>query len=136
MARAGSGNRGTTGAHLAVALLLLMPLVLGYRFDAAVMAPLAERHSATWAMGSITAFIALMNNADAVMRDLSATTKVGSGGAPIAPSTGSSSRSTSALTSTTSTGSRRPPRRRTVSHGGGGRRWTRTAALCPEFRSW
>src|SRR3954447_21527220 len=74
-------------AHLAVALLLPMPIVLGYRFDAAVMAELAERHRATWAMGSITAFIALMNNADAVERDLSAITKVGSGGAPIAPST-------------------------------------------------
>jgi long-chain acyl-CoA synthetase len=74
-------------AHLAVALLLPMPLVLGYRFDAAVMAELAERHRATWAMGSITAFIALMNNPDAVKRDLSAMTKVGSGGAPIAPST-------------------------------------------------
>jgi long-chain acyl-CoA synthetase len=74
-------------AHLAVSLLLPMPLVLGYRFDAAVMAELAERHRATWAMGSITAFIALMNNADAVKRDLSAMTKVGSGGAPIAPST-------------------------------------------------
>ncbi|HYX93646.1 MAG TPA: AMP-binding protein [Geodermatophilus sp.] len=74
-------------AHLGVALLLPMPLVLGYRFEAAVMAELAERHRATWAMGSITAFIALMNNADAVKRDLSAMTKVGSGGAPIAPST-------------------------------------------------
>jgi long-chain acyl-CoA synthetase len=74
-------------AHLAVALLLPMPIVLGYRFDPAVMAELAERHRATWAMGSITAFIALMNNADAVERDLSAMTKVGSGGAPIAPST-------------------------------------------------
>jgi long-chain acyl-CoA synthetase len=74
-------------AHLAVALLLPMPLVLGYRFDPAVMAELAERHRATWAMGSITAFIALMNNADAVKRDLSAMTRVGSGGAPIAPST-------------------------------------------------
>jgi len=74
-------------AHLGVALLLPMPLVLGYRFDAAVMAELAERHRATWAMGSITAFIALMNNAEAVKRDLSAMTKVGSGGAPIAPST-------------------------------------------------
>jgi long-chain acyl-CoA synthetase len=74
-------------AHLAVALLLPMPLVLGYRFDAAVMAELAERHRATWAMGSITAFIALMNNPDAVKRDLSSMTKVGSGGAPIAPST-------------------------------------------------
>jgi long-chain acyl-CoA synthetase len=38
-------------------------------------------------MGSITAFIALMNNSDAVKRDLSAMSKVGSGGAPIAPST-------------------------------------------------
>src|SRR4051812_34101427 len=74
-------------AHLGVALLLPMPLVLGYRFDPAVMAELAERHRATWAMGSITAFIALMNNPDAVKRDLSAMTKVGSGGAPIAPST-------------------------------------------------
>jgi long-chain acyl-CoA synthetase len=74
-------------AHLGVALLLPMPLVLGYRFDPAVMAELAERHRATWAMGSITAFIALMNNADAVKRDLSAMTKVGSGGAPIAPPT-------------------------------------------------
>jgi long-chain acyl-CoA synthetase len=74
-------------AHLAVALLLPMPLVLGYRFDPAVMAELAERHRATWAMGSITAFIALMNNPDAVKRDLSAMTKIASGGAPIAPST-------------------------------------------------
>jgi len=74
-------------AHLGVALLLPMPLVLGYRFDPAVMAELAERHRATWAMGSITAFIALMHNAEAVKRDLSAMTKVASGGAPIAPST-------------------------------------------------
>jgi long-chain acyl-CoA synthetase len=41
-------------AHLAVALLVPMPLVLGYRFEAAAMAQLAERHRATWAMGSIT----------------------------------------------------------------------------------
>ncbi len=38
-------------------------------------------------MGSITAFISLMHNPDACKRDLSAMTKVGSGGAPIAPST-------------------------------------------------
>jgi long-chain acyl-CoA synthetase len=74
-------------AHLAVSLLLPMPLVLGYRFDPAVMAELAERHRATWAMGSITAFIALMNNPEAAGRDLSAMTKIASGGAPIAPST-------------------------------------------------
>jgi long-chain acyl-CoA synthetase len=74
-------------AHLAVALLVPMPLVLGYRFEPAVMAELAERHRATWAMGSITAFISLMNNTEAVKRDLSAMTKIASGGAPIAPST-------------------------------------------------
>ena len=53
-----------------------MPLVLGYRFDPAVMAELAERHRATWAMGSITAFISLMHNFDACKRDLSAMMKV------------------------------------------------------------
>jgi long-chain acyl-CoA synthetase len=51
------------------------------------MAELAERHRATWAMGSITAFISLLNDDEAGKRDLSALTKIGSGGAPIAPST-------------------------------------------------
>ncbi|HSP37087.1 MAG TPA: AMP-binding protein [Frankiaceae bacterium] len=74
-------------AHLGVALLARMPLVLGYRFEPATMAELAERHHATWAMGSITAFISLMNEPAAEKRDLSAMTKIGSGGAPIAPTT-------------------------------------------------
>jgi long-chain acyl-CoA synthetase len=74
-------------AHLGVALLARMPLVLGYRFEPATMAELAERFHATWGMGSITAFIALMNDPEAGKRDLSAMTKVGSGGAPIAPTT-------------------------------------------------
>lgn len=74
-------------AHLGVALLARMPLVLGYRFEPATMAELAEKYRATWAMGSITAFIALMNDPEAGKRDLSSVTKVGSGGAPIAPTT-------------------------------------------------
>ena len=74
-------------AHLGVALLARMPLVLGYRFEPATMAELAERYRATWGMGSITAFIALMNEPEAEKRDLSAMTKIGSGGAPIAPTT-------------------------------------------------
>jgi long-chain acyl-CoA synthetase len=74
-------------AHIGVALLTGMPLVLAYRFDPKVMAELAERHRATWAMGSITAFISLLNDDEAGKRDLSALTKIGSGGAPIAPST-------------------------------------------------
>ncbi len=74
-------------AHLGIALLVPMPLVLGYRFDAPVMAELAERYGTTWTIGSITAFIALMNDPEASARNLSALTKIGSGGAPIAPST-------------------------------------------------
>ncbi len=74
-------------AHLGVALLVPMPLVLGYRFEPKVMAELAERYRATWGMGSITAFISLMNDPVAAERDLSAMTKICSGGAPIAPPT-------------------------------------------------
>jgi long-chain acyl-CoA synthetase len=74
-------------AHLGVALLARMPLVLGYRFEPATMAELAERYRATWGMGSITAFISLMNDPEVAKRDLSAMTKIGSGGAPIAPTT-------------------------------------------------
>ena len=37
-----------------------MPLVLGYRFDAADDARLIERHGATFTVGAITAFIALL----------------------------------------------------------------------------
>jgi long-chain acyl-CoA synthetase len=74
-------------AHIGVGLLVGMPLVLGYRFEPKAMAELAEKYRATWAMGSITAFISLMNTPEAAERDLSSITKVGSGGAPIAPTT-------------------------------------------------
>ena len=74
-------------AHLAVSMLVPMPLVLGYRFDAETTLDLAERHRATFTIGSITAFIALMSCPSARGRDLSSLTKVLSGGAPIAPAT-------------------------------------------------
>jgi long-chain acyl-CoA synthetase len=74
-------------AHIGVGLLVGMPLVLGYRFEPVTMAQLAEQYRATWAMGSITAFISLMNTPEATKHDLSSITKVGSGGAPIAPTT-------------------------------------------------
>jgi long-chain acyl-CoA synthetase len=74
-------------AHLAVALLVPMPLVLGFRFDPAATLELIERHRTSFTIGSITVFIALMNAPGAAERDLSSLTKVYSGGAPIAPPT-------------------------------------------------
>jgi long-chain acyl-CoA synthetase len=72
--------------HIAVAMLVPMPLVLGYRFEPATIARLAERHRCTFTTMAITAFTALLNDPVAGECDLSALTKVYSGGAPIAPS--------------------------------------------------
>ena len=73
-------------AHLTVALLVPMPIVLGYRFDPATMLDLIERYRPTFTVGSITVYIALMNDPTCEGRDLSSLTKLYSGGAPIAPS--------------------------------------------------
>jgi long-chain acyl-CoA synthetase len=74
-------------AHMTVALLVPMPLVLGFRFDPGNMLDLIERYKPTFTVGAITAFIALMNDPSWDGRDLSSLTKVYSGGAPIAPAT-------------------------------------------------
>jgi long-chain acyl-CoA synthetase len=74
-------------AHLAVAMLLPIPMVLAYRFDAATILEVIERYRATFTVGSITVFIALMNDPTAAERDISSLTKVYSGGAAIAPPT-------------------------------------------------
>jgi long-chain acyl-CoA synthetase len=73
-------------AHVAVALLVPMPIVLGYRFDPATTLDLIEAWRPTFTVGAITVFVALMNDASWPGRDLSSLTKVYSGGAPIAPS--------------------------------------------------
>ena len=73
--------------HLTVAMLVGMPLVMGYRFDPDVALELIERHGATFTVGAITAFIAMLNAPTADERDLSKLTKIASGGAPIAPAT-------------------------------------------------
>jgi long-chain acyl-CoA synthetase len=73
--------------HLTVAMLVGMPLVMGYRFDPDVALELMERHGATFTVGAITAFIAMLNASTADERDLSKLTKIASGGAPIAPAT-------------------------------------------------
>lgn len=72
-------------AHVGLALLLGAPLVLMCRFEPAVTLETIARERATFAMGSITAFIALMNHPASADADLSSLTKVLSGGAPIPP---------------------------------------------------
>jgi long-chain acyl-CoA synthetase len=73
-------------AHLAVGMLVPMPVVLGYRFEPATIIRLAERYRCTFTVMAITAFTALANDPLARTADLSSLTKAYSGGAPIAPS--------------------------------------------------
>jgi long-chain acyl-CoA synthetase len=73
--------------HIAVGLLVGMPIVLSYRFEPDTTLELIERHGVTFTVGSITVFIALMNAPTAGERDVSAFKKLVSGGAPIAPPT-------------------------------------------------
>jgi long-chain acyl-CoA synthetase len=73
-------------AHIAVGMLVPMPIVLGYRFEPATIIRLAERHRCTFTVMAITAFTALANDPSVKEADLSTLTKAYSGGAPIAPS--------------------------------------------------
>jgi len=74
-------------AHLAIAALTGIPLVLYYRFDRGETLRLIERWRATITVASITVYIALMNHPDIEKRDLSTLVKAYSGGAPISPAT-------------------------------------------------
>ena len=78
-------------AGVTTSLLLGAPLVLAYRFEPSVMLETIRDERATFTVGSITVFIALMNApgaANGEPRDaLASLTKIWSGGAPIPPST-------------------------------------------------
>jgi long-chain acyl-CoA synthetase len=78
-------------AGVTTSLLLGAPLVLAYRFEPSVMLETIRDERATFTVGSITVFIALMNApgaANGAQRDaLASLTKIWSGGAPIPPST-------------------------------------------------
>ena len=69
--------------HISVAILTGMPMVLGYRFDAATMNELAEHHRASFTVMAITAYSAMMNDPSVRERDLSSLSKAYSCGAPI-----------------------------------------------------
>ena len=70
-------------AHLAIAALAGIPVVLFYRFDAGETLRLIERWKATMTVASITVYIALMSHPDIKKRDLSSFRKAYSGGAPV-----------------------------------------------------
>jgi long-chain acyl-CoA synthetase len=70
-------------AHLAVAALNSIPVILYYRFDPGETLRLLERWSATMTVASITVFTALVNHPDIKTRDISSFKKAYSGGAPI-----------------------------------------------------
>ncbi|MGI5128222.1 class I adenylate-forming enzyme family protein [Pseudonocardia sp. CA-107938] len=73
--------------HIALSLLTGAPLVLMHRLDPVLTIDTIEAERATFTVGSITVFIALMNAPNAERAKLASLTKIYSGGAPIPPST-------------------------------------------------
>jgi long-chain acyl-CoA synthetase len=73
-------------AHIAVAALAGMPIIMFYRFDAATMLSLTERWRGSFTVAAITVFTALMNFPTLKNYDLSSLKKTLSGGAPVSPS--------------------------------------------------
>jgi long-chain acyl-CoA synthetase len=71
---------------LAAARMSVTPLVLLYRFEAGEILRLIERWRATYVVGPLTAFIAMLEHPDFIGTDLSSFTKVASGGAAVYPS--------------------------------------------------
>jgi long-chain acyl-CoA synthetase len=74
-------------AHLGTSLLVGAPLVLSYRFDPSIVLEAARDEGATFTVGAITAFVALMNDPSASKDHLATLSKIMSGGAPIPPRT-------------------------------------------------
>ncbi|MFC1980381.1 AMP-binding protein [Chloroflexota bacterium] len=72
-----------TVAHLAIASLLGIPVIINYRFDPAEVLRLIEKWRATFTLASVTVFIALLDHPDLQLRDLSSFNKVFSAGAPV-----------------------------------------------------
>ncbi|MQA12372.1 MAG: AMP-binding protein [Pseudonocardiaceae bacterium] len=73
--------------HVAIALLNPCTLILACRFEPNVTLDAVREHGATFTIGSITVFIALLNTPGAEREQLATLTKVYSGGAPVPPST-------------------------------------------------
>jgi long-chain acyl-CoA synthetase len=78
-----------TGLTTALALTIYTgaPMVMFHRFEPATAMRYAERWRATFCVGAITAYIAMMSDPGFAERDLSQMTKVFTGGAPVSPAT-------------------------------------------------
>lgn len=61
------------------------PILLCYRFEAGELLRLIEKFKGSWAVGPLTAYIALLQHPDFASFDLSSLDKVASGGAPVYP---------------------------------------------------
>ena len=72
-------------AHVAVAALAGMPIIMFYRFDPAEMLRLTEKWRGSFTVAAITVFIALLSHPDIKARNLSSMKKIYSGGAPVSP---------------------------------------------------
>jgi long-chain acyl-CoA synthetase len=72
--------------HMALAWAIAAPLVLCYRFEPGVVLDAIAEHQPVFTANAITAYIALMNQADLDPERLASLTTVVSGGAPIPPS--------------------------------------------------
>ncbi|MDR0479173.1 MAG: AMP-binding protein, partial [Burkholderiaceae bacterium] len=72
--------------HVAAAFICAAPLILTCRFEPGVILETIREHRAEFTIGSITAFIALMNHPDATREHLASMRRIYSGGAPIPPS--------------------------------------------------
>jgi long-chain acyl-CoA synthetase len=84
-------------AHITVAWVSGVSLILFYRYEPGVAMLMIERWRPTFVIGSITAFLAMLDHPDLETRDFSSLTKVFTGGAPIAPATVQRFRSTTGL---------------------------------------
>jgi long-chain acyl-CoA synthetase len=73
-------------AHLAVATLAGMPIIIFYRFEPAEMLRLIEKWHGSFTVAAITVYIALLNHPDIRTRNLASFRKAYSGGAPVSPS--------------------------------------------------
>jgi long-chain acyl-CoA synthetase len=72
--------------HIGLSMLAGVPLVLMHRLDPALAIETIRAERATFTVGSVTVFIALMNTPHADPDALASLTKIYSGGAPIPPS--------------------------------------------------
>lgn len=70
-------------AHLALAAVSGIPIILTYRFDAGELLRLIEKWKGSFSVMAITAYMALLNHKDLKERNIKSLQKVYSGGAPI-----------------------------------------------------